>query len=49
MDISEIFLPFCFWRDDNGNAATLLFCVIPANAPYIKYINIRVKHFYLIV
>ena len=37
--------PFCFWRDRNGNAAALFFCVIPAIAPNIEYIKIRLEKF----
>ena len=40
---------FCFWRDHNGNEGTLLFCVIPAIAPYIEYIKIRVENFHLLI
>ena len=40
---------FCSWRNHNGNEATLLFCVIPAIAPYIEYIKIRVENFHLLI
>ena len=39
--------PFCFYKDRNGNAATLLFCVIPAITPYIEFIKIRGESFHL--
>ena len=35
-----------FWRDHNGNAATLLVCVIPTIVPCIEYIKIRVENFH---
>ena len=35
--------------DHDGNLATLLFCVIPAIAPYIKHIKIWVENFNLIM
>ena len=40
-----------FLKDDNGNAATLLFCDIPNIAPYIEYIKTRVVNFplYLLI
>ena len=41
--------PFCFWKDHSRNAATLLFFVIPAIAPYIEYIKLRVENFHLII
>ena len=31
--------PFCLWKDHNGNAATLVFCVIPAIEPYQVYLD----------
>ena len=40
---------FCFWSDHNENAATLVFCVIPAIAPYIEYIKIWVENFHLLI
>ena len=41
--------PFCFWRNRNGNAAALFFCVIPAIAPNIEYIKIRLEKFNLMM
>ena len=38
-----------FESDHNGNAATLLLCVIPTIPPYIKYIKIQVDTFHLIM
>ena len=40
-----------FLKDDNGNAATLLFCDIPNIVPYIEYIKARVVSFplYLLI
>ena len=35
------------WEDHNGNAGTLLHCVIPTTAPYIEHIKIRVENFRL--
>ena len=43
------FQPFCFQRDQDGNALTLLFCVTPAIALYFEYIKIRVENFDLIM
>ena len=51
----RVFLPkhffffffFFFWGGHSGNAATLLFCVILAFAPYMEYIKIRVENFHL--
>ena len=37
--------PFFLRTERNGNEVTLFFCVIPATAPYIKYIKTRVESF----
>ena len=42
----RVFLPNrSFFKDRSGNADTLLFCVILAFAPDIKYVKIRVENF----
>ena len=41
--------PFSISRDQNGNAATVLFYAIPAIATFIKYIKIQGQNFHLIM
>ena len=40
---------YCLWREHNGNADTLLFCVILTIARYVDYIKIRVENLLLIM
>ena len=43
----SLYLTILFWKDHNGNTATLHFCVIPTTALYINYIKIPVENFHL--
>ena len=44
---ASFYTTILFMKDHNGNAATLLFCVIPAIATYIEYIQIWVENVHL--